>query len=166
MNRVNLYGVLCTEPKFKELKSSKTGKKYLRGSFVLSIDRGYKHNPTDKFNARDLIPVVLWGAAAMYVRRYLHKMDLCWVEGEFRSDRYEDRDGKQRMNFYCAASRIGSGGVRFHLVEKKAQEYYNKQQQEEQERIERDEKKAAKAARQQAKLEDEALNPDWDELDW
>lgn len=164
MNRVCLYGIISSEPKFKELKGN-NGKDYLRCNFILSVNRGFKR-PGGEYNIRDAIPVVLWGATARYVKKFLRKLDLCWVDGEFHADEYVDADGKRRVFYYCAVAKVGHGGVRFRDVEEKAQEYYQKQVQEEQERQERAEKKAAQAARKQAKLEDEAICPDWDELNW
>lgn len=97
---------------------------------------------------------------------HLKKLDLCWVDGEFHADRYYDADGVMRFLYYCAADKVGNGGVRFCYVEDKIREGVQKQRQEEQQRLEKQRRAEAKAARKQAKLEDEAICPDWDELDW
>lgn len=164
MNRVCLYGIISSEPKFKELKGN-NGKDYLRCNFMLSVNRGFK-KPGDEYSRRDFIPVVLWGATARYVKKFLKKFDLCWVDGEFHADELYDKTGNRRVFYYCCVAKIGHGGVRFREVEEKAQEYYNKQVKEEQERLEKQQRAEAKAARKQAKLEDEAICPDWDELNW
>lgn len=163
MNRVCLYGIISTEPRFKEI-TGKNGKKYFRCNFYLSVNRGFKR--PDETYIRDSIPIVLWGNAAYYVKNYMKKLDLCWIDGEFFSDKYFDADGKMKFSYYCAAAKVGHGGVRFRYVQDKVQECFQKQQRKEQEALEKQQRAKAKAARKQAKLEDDAVCPDWDELDW
>ena len=90
INKVILIGRLGVEP---VLKTTAGGSPYAK--FTLATNRMMK----------DLVPVtqwhklVVWGKMAENCTRYLKKGQAVYIEGELRSNDYEDREGISRTSF-------------------------------------------------------------------
>jgi single-strand DNA-binding protein len=88
MNKVTLQGNLARDLDYKELGGDKC---LARG--LLAVSRYGKGR-----DGRDLIRIVLWGKQAVNAVRFLEKGSSVGIIGRIRSEFYEDRDGKNRLD--------------------------------------------------------------------
>lgn len=88
MNKVTLQGNLARDLDYKELGGDKA---LARG--LLAVSRYGKGR-----EGRDLIRIVLWGKQAVNAVRYLEKGSSVGIVGRLRSEFYEARDGKNRLD--------------------------------------------------------------------
>ena len=88
MNKVTLQGNLARDLDYKELGGDKA---LARGLLAVSrYGRGRE--------GRDLVRIVLWGKQAVNAVRYLEKGSSVSIVGRLRSEFYEARDGKNRLD--------------------------------------------------------------------
>jgi single-strand DNA-binding protein len=91
LNRVQLIGNLGRDP---ELRYTPKGTPLTR--FTVAVNRtwtsadGERHTDTEWFN------VEAWGKLGEICQQYLRKGRLVYIEGELRTDRWEDDKGEQR----------------------------------------------------------------------
>ena len=87
-NRVQLIGNLGKDP---EARFTANGKKY--AAFSLAVNRSYKTADGKKQEATDWFLVNAWGKLADICLNYLKKGRLVFIEGQLRSERWEEKDG-------------------------------------------------------------------------
>jgi single-strand DNA-binding protein len=87
-NRVQLIGNLGKDP---EARFTANGKKY--AAFSLAVNRTRKTADGKKQEATDWFLINAWGKLADICLNYLKKGRLVFIEGQLRSERWEDKDG-------------------------------------------------------------------------
>ena len=87
LNRVQLIGYLGIEP---EARFTPSGSKVT--TFRVAVRRRFKKDDAWQ-EATEWINVEAWGRLAETCATYLHKGSLVYVDGELRTDRYEDKAG-------------------------------------------------------------------------
>lgn len=90
INKVILIGRLGVDP---VLKVSKSGMPYAK--FTIATNRILKDQPA----ITQWHKLVIWGKMAENCSRFLKKGQAAYVEGELRSNDYEDKDGIARTSF-------------------------------------------------------------------
>lgn len=91
LNRVQLIGYLGRDP---EMRYTPKGTPFTR--FSVAVNRtwssadGERHTETEWFN------VEAWGKLGELCNLYLRKGRLVYIEGELRTERWEDDKGEQR----------------------------------------------------------------------
>src|SRR5256885_12086823 len=91
-----LQGNLARDLDYKELGGDKA---LARG--LLAVSRYGKGR-----EGRDLIRIVLWGKQAVNAVRFLEKGSSVGIIGRIRSEFYEDRDGKNRLDTEVVVEQI------------------------------------------------------------
>jgi len=87
LNRVQLIGHLGRDP---EARFTTNGKKY--AAFSLAVNRTWKSDDGEKHEATDWFLVNAWGKLGETCLNYLKKGRLVFVEGQLRSERWEDKE--------------------------------------------------------------------------
>lgn len=88
LNKVQIIGRLGKDPEVKNLQSGSTV-----ANFSLAVSEQWKDKQTgEKKEKTEWINIVLWGNAAEVAQKYLHKGDMCYVEGKIQTRSYE-KDG-------------------------------------------------------------------------
>jgi single-strand DNA-binding protein len=100
---INIQGRLTDDP---EVGQTNGGTTYCKFRVAVNRRVGKDEEKTS------FIPVIVYGTDAVNCGEYLSKGRVVTVTGEFRSDKYEDRDGNKRTGFEVVASKVifGSGG--------------------------------------------------------
>lgn len=101
MNRATLVGRLASDP---EVRTTQSGTNTC--SFRIAVQRNYK-NANGTYDA-DFLPVVCWRQSADYAGKYLHKGDMCAVDGAIRTRSYDGQDGQKRYVTEIVADRVMS----------------------------------------------------------
>lgn len=83
MNKVILSGNLTRDP---ELKTTNSGKTYVRGSIAVNHARS-KNTPTDFYN------FVAWENTAEFLGKYFSKGSRILIEGRLQTSKYKNKDG-------------------------------------------------------------------------
>lgn len=89
LNKVMLIGNLGADP---EVRVQESGTKRV-GLRLATSERLYDRAAERYVDHTEWHDVVLWGAAADYADRYLHKGDRLYVEGRLRAREWTDRNG-------------------------------------------------------------------------
>lgn len=119
MNDVCLIGRLTKDPKTKILN---TGTQI--ANFVLAVNRTFK-NKEGNYDT-DFIPVQVIGKSAEYVGNYVTKGRLVAIQGSIRVDKYQDKDGNNKIFTKVVANNVTSldkkpdtekGGEQFQAVD-------------------------------------------------
>ena len=86
MNKVILMGRLTADPVLRQTQSGTTS-----CSFRLAINRRFTNKQTGEREA-DFISCTAWSQTAEFVNRYFKKGSMICVEGELRSNSYQDKN--------------------------------------------------------------------------
>lgn len=70
-------------------------------SFSIAITRTYKGQ-----NESDFINCECWGQVAETLSKYTHKGDLIAVNGNIRTDKYQDSNGNNKTRTYILVNRV------------------------------------------------------------
>lgn len=73
-------------------------------SFSIAITRTYKA-PNGDYES-DFINCECWGQVADTLSKYTHKGDLIAVNGNIRTDKYQDSNGNNKIRTYILVNRI------------------------------------------------------------
>ena len=73
-------------------------------SFSIAITRTFK-NTEGEFEA-DFINCECWGQVADTLSKYTHKGDLIAVNGNIRTDKYQDNNGNNKTRTYILVNRV------------------------------------------------------------
>lgn len=95
MNIVILTGNLVDKP---EIKTFKEDSKVAYG--CLAVRRDFKKEETDFIN------LVAFNKLADYLDNYAHKGDKCEIVGHWQVRKWEDKDGKTRVENECVVEKI------------------------------------------------------------
>lgn len=99
MNSFTGIGRLTKDCELKYTTSNKAV-----ASFLLAITRTFK-NTEGEFDA-DFINCECWGHVAETLSKYTHKGDLIAVNGNIRTDKYQDSNGKNKTRTYILVNRV------------------------------------------------------------
>lgn len=115
VNKVFLAGRLTRDPELRYLPSGMAVCK-----LGLAVSRFYKTKDGEKREETMFINVTTWGKTAEYGNEYLRKGRPVLVEGQLRSNEFEDKSGQKRTVIEVNAERVqqldwgdskgGSGG--------------------------------------------------------
>lgn len=92
-------GRLVRDP---ELKVGNSGSEYCK--FTIANDR--KHKDENGKTITDFIDCVAFGKTAAFIDKYFHKGDGANIMGRFESERYTDKDGKNRTSWGLTVEQI------------------------------------------------------------
>jgi single-strand DNA-binding protein len=99
LNRVQLIGNLGRDP---EARFTANGKKY--AVFTVAVNRTWKSADGEKHDAADWFLVNAWGKLGEICLQYLKKGRLVFIEGQLRSERWEDKEtGEQHARTIIVA---------------------------------------------------------------
>lgn len=101
VNKVFLAGRLTRDPELRYLPSGMPVCK-----MGLAVSRVYKTKEGEKREDTMFINVTAWGKNAEYCNEYLRKGRPVLVEGQLRSNDYEDKSGQKRTGYEISAERI------------------------------------------------------------
>jgi single-strand DNA-binding protein len=88
LNRVELIGNLGKDP---DARFTANGKKY--ATFSVAVNRSWKAADGKKMEATDWFLINAWGKLGEICLSYLKKGRLVYIEGQLRSEKWEDKDG-------------------------------------------------------------------------
>lgn len=88
LNRVELIGNLGKDP---EARFTANGKKY--AVFSVAVNRSWKSADGKKMEAADWFLINAWGKLGEICLSYLKKGRLVYINGQLRSEKWEDKDG-------------------------------------------------------------------------
>jgi single-strand DNA-binding protein len=88
LNRVQLIGNLGKDP---EARFTSNGKKY--ATFSVAVNRSWKAADGKKQEATDWFLINAWGKLGEICLSYLKKGRLVYIDGQLRSERWEDKEG-------------------------------------------------------------------------
>lgn len=88
LNRVELIGNLGKDP---EARFTANGKKY--AVFSVAVNRSWKSADGKKMEATDWFLINAWGKLGEICLSYLKKGRLVYIDGQLRSEKWEDKDG-------------------------------------------------------------------------
>lgn len=94
LNMITIQGRLTRDP---ELKTVKDGISV--ASFTLAVDR-------DRGETADFIDCTAWRSTADFVGKYFQKGSQMIVSGALQSEKYTDKDGKNRTSWKVVADRV------------------------------------------------------------
>lgn len=97
MNNVILLGRLVRDPEVS-VKGDAT-----MARFTLAVNRSYSKNGEQK---ADFINCTAWRKTAELIGNYFSKGERMLVEGSWRMDSYDGKDGKKRYYQYCLVDRV------------------------------------------------------------
>ena len=109
LNRVQLIGRLGKDP---ESRFTPTGKKVT--SFSLAVGQRWKGADGKVKEQTEWFNIEAWGRIAEICQQYLQKGRLVFIEGRFKTDRYEDKGETKYFTKVVATS--------MQMLEKKAEE--------------------------------------------
>ena len=89
MNKVILFGRLCTDPELKYVGYKNTA----LTRFLLAVNRDYKNNEGN-YDC-DFIECNLWGKRAETFSQYMSKGELVGIEGKLRLEEYTNENGEK-----------------------------------------------------------------------
>lgn len=101
MNRVILVGRLGREP---ELRYTSSGSAV--ANFSLATSDRYTNKKGEKEERTEWHQIVVWTRMAEACAEYLDKGSLVCVEGELRTEEWEDKDGAKRKTTKVHALRV------------------------------------------------------------
>ena len=102
-NVVILLGRLTRDP---ELKTTASGTEIC--NFAVACDRGYAKQGEEK--QADFIECQAWKKTGVFVSTYFHKGDMISLVGSLRSEKYTDKDGKNRTAWRVNCDQVGFCG--------------------------------------------------------
>lgn len=100
INRVVLIGRLVRDP---ELKKTVSGTSVV--NFTIAIDNIVKPGAE---KSTSFIPCVVWNKTADYVVKYIHKGQLCGVEGRLTQRSYQSKDNRTVQVFEVICDSVNS----------------------------------------------------------
>lgn len=114
LNRVSLIGNLGEDP---DLRFTQSGKQV--ANFSLATNEAWSRDG-EKHEHTEWHRIVVWGAQAEAIAKYLKKGSQCYVEGRLRTRSWEDKDGNKRYTTEINANSVlflgraegGGGGSR------------------------------------------------------
>lgn len=113
-NVVVLLGRLTRDP---ELNTTKSGVEVC--SFAVAVDRGYAKQGEEK--QTDFIECQAWQKTGVFVNTYFHKGEMISILGSLRSEKYTDKEGKNRTAWKVNCEQVGFvGGKRDGSVQNNA----------------------------------------------
>ena len=101
VNKVILAGRLTRDPELRYLPSGMAVCK-----LGLAVSRFYKSKDGEKREETMFINVTTWGKTAEYTNEYLRKGRPVLVEGQLRSNDFEDKTGQKRTVIEVNAERV------------------------------------------------------------
>ena len=103
LNKIMVIGNLGTDP---EMRYTANGKAVT--TFRLATNRAYRGDDGERREETEWFTVVAWDRLAEQVNQYLTKGRRAYIEGRFRSRRWESQDGQPR-----SVNEIIAGSVLF-----------------------------------------------------
>lgn len=98
MNKVIIAGRLVRDP---ELRNTQSGVEVC--SFTVAVDRRHKKGEE---SVTDFIDCTAWRQSGVFVNTYFHKGDGIVVDGRLESDKWQDKDGKNRVSWHVTVDNV------------------------------------------------------------
>jgi len=104
LNQFICMGRIVAEP---EVKTTNGGKSFV--NFTVAVDRDYqKAGSTER--ATDFIPCTAWGQKGEFIARNFGKGAMIAVAGQLQSNKYTDKEGKNRTAYSIAVEKVSFTG--------------------------------------------------------
>lgn len=94
LNRCEFIGNLGKDP---EIRTMQNGDKVANFSIACS-EKWKDKNSGEQKERTTWVPVVVWGALAGVVERFIHKGSKVYVAGKFSVRKWQDKDGQDRYS--------------------------------------------------------------------
>ncbi len=115
LNSITIHGRLCCEP---ELKTTQSGVSFC--SFTVAVDRSYAKQGEEK--QTDFFTVEIWRGPAEALSKYFSKGSEIVVFGSMESDKWQDKNGNNRISWklkangfdFCGSKSSGNSDSRSH----------------------------------------------------
>ena len=107
-------GRLTRDPEVRWTQQNSSQEQMCIARYTLAVDRRTKDG------GADFPQVVAFGRAAEFAEKYFHKGDGITVEGRLESDKYQDKDGNNRVSW-----RVTVDEVEFPLGKRSEQNNYS-----------------------------------------
>ncbi len=101
LNKIMVIGNLGSDP---DMRYTSNGNPV--ATFSLATNRSYRTSDGENREETEWFTIVAWSKLAEQVNQYLTKGRLAYVEGRFRSRRWEGRDGQQRTTNEIIANSV------------------------------------------------------------
>lgn len=105
LNRITIHGRLCHDP---ELKTTQSGVPFC--SFNVAVDRSYTKQGEEK--QTDFFEVEIWRTPAETISKYFSKGSEIVVYGSMQSNKWQDKDGNNRISWKLKADGFDFCGSR------------------------------------------------------
>lgn len=99
MNNVIILGRLTRDPELRYTTSN-----VAVANLSVAVNRTYTNEDGEK--EADYINVTVFKKQAENCKNYLSKGSQVAIKGEIRTDKYQDKDGNTKINFYVIANQI------------------------------------------------------------
>jgi len=101
LNRVQLIGRLGRDP---EARYTAKGTPYTR--FTMAVDRSWTNAEGQRQTNTDWFNIEAWGKLGEICQKYLKKGRLIYLEGQLRTDRWENEEGEPQSRTWIFASNM------------------------------------------------------------
>ena len=105
LNQFEGMGRLVADP---EVKKTNSGKEVV--NFTLAIDRDYVKKGEER--ATDFIPCIAWEQKGKFVANNFKKGNMVAVVGQLQSNKYTDKEGKNRTSYSIQVEKVSFTGER------------------------------------------------------
>ena len=103
VNKCILIGNLGADPEIRDVSGTRVA------NFNLATTEKWKDKNGDKQEKTEWHRVVVWGATADVLQKYVVKGDMIYIEGKLQTRKWQDKDGADRYTTEVVVS--GFGGV-------------------------------------------------------
>ena len=101
VNKVILVGRLGRDP---EIRFTSDGQAV--ANFTLATDESYKDRSGEKQKKTSWHNIVAWQKTAEFLKEYVHKGDLIYVEGRLQTRQWEDKEGTTKYTTEIVVSNL------------------------------------------------------------
>src|SRR6056297_1477500 len=92
VNEIHLIGNLGKDPEAKHLDGGN-----MVANLAVATSKKYKNKSGERVESTQWHSVVVWRRLAEIAEKYLRKGDTIYIKGELIYDKYQDKDGNDRI---------------------------------------------------------------------
>lgn len=101
LNQCNFIGHLGADPESRQAGASTVC------NFSIGVSSSWTDKSGQKQERTEWVRVVAWGKLGEICQQYLHKGKQCFISGEMRTDKYQDKEtGKDRYSTSIVANNM------------------------------------------------------------
>lgn len=99
MNKVQFIGRLTADPELRYTNSN-----IAVGNFNIAVDRQFRDNEGN--STTDFFRCTIWRKLAENMKQYTQKGSLVYIEGEVHNEKYQDKEGNNRISTDISVERV------------------------------------------------------------